>query len=35
VTDNRKSAPENEAKEDKKEDKGGHEETGAYNEKPK
>ncbi len=28
VTDNRKSAPENEAKEDKKEDKSGHEETG-------
>ena len=28
VTDNRKSTPENEAKEDKKEDKGGHEETG-------
>ncbi len=27
VTDNRKSAPENEAKEDKKEDKSGHEET--------
>ena len=28
VTDNKKSAPENEAKEDTKEDKSGHEETG-------
>jgi len=28
VTDNRKSAPENEAKEDTKKDKSGHEETG-------